>query len=346
LRCLALANAADRKVLRDRQSRKAVRMGFFSRFWGFPPLYRFARGSPLRYMAIIVLSLACAFLFSIATLLPLILKGPIEDAPKLSQRCGADVDCVATQVVQLSQLFFFPLGALIVCLMLGWLGQRLLRRLLRFSLEALQQADTRPPVLFLRAFRDDQIPLRSPKVALFGRVLELGRRSDSLDQLLLDEATSCGPVVGLGSPTDKRPPYGAARGYFTGETWQEAVANLAARSDFIVICIDDSDGVWWEVEQLVDRHLGKTLFLIHPRYARAAENASILGRISQYFRDGQEAEALHSAAPQTSGQSRVPAVIGFFRDPNGTFTILQTSTFSRFAYLMALRAFIRQRLPA
>ncbi len=342
---LALVNASDRKVLRDLPSRKASGRGFFSRFWAFPPLFSFARNSPLRYAAIIVLSVLCALLFSFAAILPVILKGALEDIPGLLEKCSTDVDCLVKRVFLLLDFFFFPLGAIVVCLVIGWLGQRLLRRLLRFSLEALQEIDTRPPVLFLRAFRDDQVPLRAPKVALFGRVLEIGRRSNSLDQLLLEEATPYGPVVGLGSPTDKRPPYGAARGYFTGENWQDAVANLVASSIFTVICIDDTAGVWWEVQQLVDRHLGKTLFLIHPRYAGGAENARILARVSQYFREGEDARALTAAAPQAQRQVHLPTVIGFFRDQEGRFSILQTSTFSRFAYLMALRSFIRQRLP-
>jgi hypothetical protein len=106
-----------------------------------------------------------------------------------------------------------------------------------------------------------------------------------------------------------------------------------------VICIDDTDGVWWEVEQLVGRHLGKMLFLIHPRYASATENALILGRLSRYF----GGKALQAASPPIGGQSRLAPVIGFFRGQSGSLTILQTSTFSRFAYLLALRAFIRQR---
>ena len=107
-----------------------------------------------------------------------------------------------------------------------------------------------------------------------------------------------------------------------------------------MICIDDTDGVWWEVEQLVGRHLGKMLFLIHPRYASATENALILGRLSRYF----GGKALQAASPPPiGGQSRLAPVIGFFRDQSGSLTILQTSTFSRFAYLLALRAFIRQR---
>ena len=85
------------------------------------------------------------------------------------------------------------------------------------------------------------------------------------------------------------------------------------------------------------------MFLIHPRYASAAENALILGRLSRYLGDDQEAKALRAASAPIEGRSPLTPVIGFFRGQNGSLTILQTSTFSRFAYLLALRAFIRQR---
>ena len=340
---LTRVDAPDRNGLRDRPSRKVSRMGFFSRFWGFPPLYRFARGKPLRYRSIVVLSLFCAFCFSIVAVLPLTLNASINQIPLIGKRCGADDGCLATQTVQLSYGFFFLLAFLVLCVVVGWVGQRLLRRLLRFSLEALQEADSRPPVLFLRAFRDDQVPLRAPRIALFGRLLEIGRRSNSLDQLLLDEATPYGPVVGLGSPTDKRPPYGAARGYFAPETWQDAVSQLAASSAFIVICIDDTAGVWWEIEQLAGRHFAKTLFLIHPRYASASENAHILNRISQSLRERLNGDALQACA-DVREDSSATAVIGFFGDRDGKLSVLRSSTFSRFAYLMTLRSFMRREI--
>jgi hypothetical protein len=172
----------------------------------------------------------------------------------------------------------------------------------------------------------------------------MGQRANSLDQLLLAEATSCGPVVGLGSPTDKRAPYGAARGYFTDATWQEAVGSLANNSVFTVICIDDTAGVWWEVEHLVLRqHLSKTLFLIHPRYAGVSENAHILKRISQVLDEGPDADSLQTR-PQAPRRSKASKVIGFFRDRDGGICVLRSSTFSRFAFLMALRVFFRERL--
>jgi hypothetical protein len=159
---LALGNTSDRKLLRDRPPRTVTRMGFFSRFWGFPPLYRFARGKPLRYLSIVVLSLFCAFCFSIVAVSALLMNLPIDQAARLGKRCGSDDACLVTGTLDVSYSFLFLMAALTGCVLAGWVGQRLLRRLLRFSLEALQEADSRPPVLFLRAFRDDQVPCARP----------------------------------------------------------------------------------------------------------------------------------------------------------------------------------------
>jgi len=342
---LVLVKASERAIMRDVQLGRSFTGGLFGKFWGFPPLYKFARRSSARYMGIILLSIICALLFSIATALPMILWSAFEMFSTVQSKCQSDTACISNYAPYLLSLFWFPLGMVPVCLLLGWGGQRLLQRLLRFSLESLQEIDTRAPVLFLRAFRDDQVPLRAPRLALFGRLLEMGRKPTSLDQLLLEEATSCGPVVGLGNPGDKRPPYGAARGYFDDKTWQEAVADLARHSVFSVICIDDTEGIWWEVGHLVaQRHIEKTLFVIHPRYAGAAENASILRRIADCWDEGRKRALAAALVESAGGPPSASTVVGFFHDRDGGLCVLRSSTFSRFAYLLTLRAFIRERL--
>jgi hypothetical protein len=332
---LLLVNASQRAIMRDLPVWQVA--GFFSRFWGFPPLHRFARRSKLRHAAIVLLSVIAALSFSIATVVPMTATLPIEDFVRMNEVwCPGDAACMLERSWRLLGQFALPFAAVFACVLMGSGAQWLLRRLLRFSLDALQEIDTRAPVLFLRAFKDDQVPLKSPRIAAFGRLLELGRRANSLDQLLLEEATPIGPVVGLGNPDDKRPPYGAARGYFDHKTWQEAVADLANNAILIVICVDDSDGIWWEVEHLVGRrHLHKTLFLLHPRYARASDNAAILRRIAE-----RGSLALGTAAGDGASQS----TIGFFQDRSGGTCVVRSSTFSRFAYLLTLRAFIRERL--
>src|SRR5262245_3952035 len=331
---LLLVNASQRAIRRDLPAWQAS--GFFGRFWGFPPLYRFARRSRFRHVAIVSLAVIAAFFFSFATMVPFVLTSSIYDFERMQKQCPGDAACMIERAWFYIAMYPEPFAFAFACVLVGSGAQWFLRRLLRFSLDELQEVDMRAPVLFLRAFKDDQVPLKPGRLGAFGRVLELGRRPNSLDQLLLDEATPIGPVVGLGNPDDKRPPYGAARGYFDHKTWQEAVADLANNAVMIVICIDDTDGIWWEVEHLMGRrHLNKTLFVLHPRYAGASENAAILQRIAE-----RGSLALGTAAGETASQS----TIGFFQDRSGGTCVVRSSTFSRFAYLLTLRAFIRERL--
>src|SRR5262249_5184627 len=121
--------------------------------------------------------------------------------------------------------------------------------------------------LFLRAFTDDQVLLRRARSSWIGWISQLGQGKTNLDQMLLEEGSLYGPVVALGKPGDKWPPYGAARGYFLNTMWQDAVVDLAANSAAVVICVDDTDSVWWEVEHLaLAKQLGKALFLLHPKH--------------------------------------------------------------------------------
>jgi hypothetical protein len=83
--------------------------------------------------------------------------------------------------------------------------------------------------------------------------------------------------------------------------------------------------------------------LIHPRYASASENAHILNRISQSFRERLNGDALQACA-DVREDSSATAVIGFFGDRNGKLSVLRSSTFSRFAYLMTLRRFMRREI--
>jgi hypothetical protein len=220
--------------------------------------------------------------------------------------------------------------------------ERVQLRRLRFSLEELQKIDRRPPVLFLRAFADDQVMLRNPRLPHLGRALEFGRRRTNLDEMLLAEATPYGPLVALGNPADRFPPYGAARKYFDNKTWQHAVQSLARESSIIVLCVDATDGVWWEVDHLVLTHqLAKTLFLVHPSHRGLPANSALLTWLATMI--GSDGDWLADAANANAAPNAQP-VCAFFIDETGRPTVMRSSTFSRFAYLLAIRAFIRGRL--
>ena len=226
------------------------------------------------------------------------------------------------------------LGPLVVAIGFLWLG----RRSVRLSISDLLRTDRRPPVLFLRAFKDDQVPLRSGRQPLLLWLLGLGRIPTSLDQILLEEGTPHGPVVALGNPNDPLPPFGAARGYFTHVDWQGAVEKLAADASAIVICVDDSEGVWWEVDLVARRgYLGKTCFFLHPRYRAMDANREIVARLVERLGLGQ-----HQSA-QLQGASRPPAML-FFLAANNNLCVGRKLQFTRMASILGVRWFLRSKL--
>jgi hypothetical protein len=145
-------------------------------------------------------------------------------------------------------------------------------------------SDTRKPVLFLRAFADDQVELPAASLGFLGTLLSLGRHRKTFDELLVEEGTLYGPVVALGNPKDKVPPYGVARGYFHNTEWKKAVSDLARDSVLIVLWIDDTESVWWEVEHIFQNgYADKTLFVLPPKHRFADKDKTMLPRLMQHL---------------------------------------------------------------
>ena len=152
---------------------------------------------------------------------------------------------------------------------LAWFSARgvlwLARRLARTTYADIQDFDRRPAVLFLRPFRDDQVRLRSP--GLMRNIFTVEHGTVLLDHLLVEEFAWLGPVIAIRNPRDKhRQPFGAARIDASDDDWREVVAQLARSAGQIVIVVDDSPGVQWEVDLLTgEAFQAKTLFLRAPR---------------------------------------------------------------------------------
>jgi len=220
----------------------------------------------------------------------------------------------------------------------SYLGTRCLnvsRRFLRVSLEQAQAADPRPPVLFLRSFRNDLEPLPAPKSTFAYRLFNYAERNKSLDHLLLEEGTALGPVVALGDPTDTVPPYGAARGYAGQGDWRRMVADLMQAASAIVVCIDDTDNLWWEVEQVsANGFLAKSLLLLHPKYERSGQQAGVVAKIERLC-----GWPLAKSLGARSGQS----LIGLWFDETAGLHVGMASRLSRAHYLLMLRWFLRAK---
>ena len=224
---------------------------------------------------------------------------------------------------------------------LGRFSTRIARAQMRRSLEQVQGADDRPPILFLRSFSDDQvqIPPRSPtRFAHFEQwLLDGSSRSISLDHLLLQEGTVHGPTVALGKPDEPVPPYGVSRGYFEHSDWQAAVTRLCEDAQAIVLVIDQSEGLAWEIDFVLSQgHVGKTLFLLRPDDVGTPGGIAMMSSVLE--RSGSAITAAQRAA--------LPKAMAAWPTPSGEQQLVTTSSRSAYAYLLTLRSFLRsaQRL--
>ena len=119
---------------------------------------------------------------------------------------------------------FSLLGLWTLALGLAWLMIKLIqlgRRLQVPTADEVLARDARPPVLYLRSFRDDDATH-----AVFERwLLRLNYRSE---EELAATFAEVGPLVAVGRPGEVLPHLGAARFYFRDDEWKDRVAELMA----------------------------------------------------------------------------------------------------------------------
>jgi len=123
-------------------------------------------------------------------------------------------------------------------------GQRLwpadARRLLR--------TDPRPPVVYLRSFRDDRdTGVQSPtQLGQFSVAIPNPTEEQDLARVL----GAVGPVLAIGNPTERLPVLGAARIYVANDRWQDVVHQLIAAARMIVLRSGQTPGLAWEVARV------------------------------------------------------------------------------------------------
>jgi hypothetical protein len=203
----------------------------------------------------------------------------------------------------------------------------LARRYGRVSAENLTEIDQRPPVLFLRSFKEDQVTLDQPKRGFVRAVVETGVPDPTLDHVLIEELTSSGPVVAIGVPGAPAP-FGAARTYADDSEWQNVIAKLAREASIIVIVLDDTEGVNWELSHIIDNgYLSKTLHLLPPRFAARTESAANIVRGA--LLDNKCALAKPLGEP----------CIGWYRTHRGETALLVSGRPNQASYVCAVRMF-------
>ena len=141
-----------------------------------------------------------------------------------------------------------------------------------------QARDERSPILYLRSFLDDRkqtlvapsrwailsgvrpqdylpVPWRYILMANPIRILRvlLGSSADTSEEQLGLYLRRFGPFVAIGQPGERFASPGAARMYVSNEEWKDVVDSYLAQSKFVVLQPASTEGVWWEVERVLQR---------------------------------------------------------------------------------------------
>lgn len=129
-----------------------------------------------------------------------------------------------------------------------------------------RESDARPPIVFLRSFRDDaaishvstQIPRGFRDLALLSAP---ANHPLTFEEKLATAFARLGPFVAIGRPGESSPPPGAAREYCSQTEWQNSVLALMREARLICVLVDYTEGLSWEISQIVELGLCDKLVL-------------------------------------------------------------------------------------
>jgi hypothetical protein len=182
-------------------------------------------------------------------------------SPTLAQLKWSDLLGIAPRTVGI----VFSVGGFVVAVLGGMLF-RIARALSRSGTKRVLQVDHRHAALYLRSFDDDTVLL--PMIASARRPLfELFsvRGTDPFEESIAWELNSYGPVVAVGRPGRSLASLGAAREHLSDATWRDQVADRMAEAGIIAVATGETDGLAWEIGQVVSGgHLPKTFFVFPP----------------------------------------------------------------------------------
>jgi hypothetical protein len=128
---------------------------------------------------------------------------------------------------------------------------RRLRAVLALRAQEVRLEDRRLPVLLLRSFADDELAMQRTK-AFLNHVV--GTKL-SLEEQIVAQLWEVGPVVAIGQPALEIDPIGAARERIVGPLWQPRVQALIEESALVVVVLGQTEGLFWEYEQLSRRRV-------------------------------------------------------------------------------------------
>lgn len=236
-----------------------------ARFLGLYATSRYGKGNKLRIWS---LALSAMGLEALTSLYIFSIDRPVRYLDLLAQTTAKLTQNDTVRAVIASLGIIEVIGIASLGFFLSW-ARQLRRFSQRFTVESFDVVtgdDSRAPILFLRSFKDDHLSLELAKPPFLVRALDPSSSPESIEFLVQKNLDYMGPLICIGNPKDQAPPPGAARKYLKDLEWQDSVLKLMMDSAYIIVGVDSTEGLLWEIESIkAHGHLYKTLFIFPPR---------------------------------------------------------------------------------
>ena len=132
----------------------------------------------------------------------------------------------------------------------------------------LLRVDRRPPVLYLRSFRDDAVTIRTARSMRRTWLDRLaGPYRERFEHVVAWHLWRYGPVVTVGQPGRSPWRIGAVRDELPVETWQQDIQEWLLAARLIIVTIGRTAGLQWELERINDLGLWSRVVLLFPPVA-------------------------------------------------------------------------------
>jgi TM2 domain-containing membrane protein YozV len=160
-------------------------------------------------------------------------------------------------------VILLPGIALLVCLARSGIVQ--LRRGWKYDAvpaEKLLEEDPRPPVVYIRSFKDDDKIILGSRLrrwysTVFGYLTAI-----TMEQELAIIMNRVGPVVAIGKPGELLPELGAARLYASDDEWRAVITDLMKRASLVVVRAGATANLRWEIDQAATLLSRRQLILV------------------------------------------------------------------------------------
>lgn len=131
--------------------------------------------------------------------------------------------------------------------------------------------DTRLPVLLLRSFARDHDEIAQPfswsGISMLSPEFYMKRTGKTPEEHIAWRLAALGPVVALGRPEESLQPLGASRLYAPHDEWKDRFRSLISKAALIVMIVDDSDSLRWELSEIKRTHNLSRLMFVFTRRA-------------------------------------------------------------------------------